>query len=106
MWRSRDGWNRLTAGMEIDELWVQFKTEATESSRLYKQDVSGREGKREKSWKQSIKILQTLVGSILRKLSPARRLFLVLTIALAFLSVIGYFSGQPASPRECQRVAF
>jgi len=90
LWRSRDGWSRLTAGMEIDELWVQFKTEAAESSRLYKQDVSGREGKREKSWKQSIKILQTLVGSILRKLSPARRLFLVLTIALAFLSVIGF----------------
>jgi len=89
-WRSRDGWNRLTAGMEIEELWVQFKTEASESSRLYKQDVGGREGKPKKSWKQSIKILKTLIGSILRKLSPARRLFLVLTITLAFLSVIGF----------------
>ena len=67
LWRSRDGWSRLTAGMEIEELWVQFKTEATESSRLYKQDASGREGKREKPWKQSIKISQTLIGSVLRK---------------------------------------
>jgi hypothetical protein len=73
-----------------EELWAQFKTEASESSRLYKEDVSGREGKREKSWKRSIKILQTLIGSLLRKLSPARRLFLLLTITLAFLSVIGF----------------
>jgi hypothetical protein len=76
--------------MEIEELWAQFKTVATESSRLYKQDVSGGEGKRAKSWKQSIKILQTLIRSVLRKLSPVRRLFLVLTIALAFLAVIGF----------------
>jgi phosphoserine phosphatase RsbU/P len=76
--------------MEIEELWAQFKTEASESSRPYKQDVSDREGKREQFWKQSIKILQTLVGSVLRKLSPARRLFLLLTMTLAFLSVIGF----------------
>lgn len=87
---SRDGWSRLTAGLEIEELWVQFKTEASESSRSYKQDVSGRAGKHERSWKRSIKILQTLVWSVLRKLSPARRLFLLLTITLAFLSVIGF----------------
>jgi phosphoserine phosphatase RsbU/P len=76
--------------MEIEELWAQFKTEASESSRPYKQDVSDREGKRERSWKQSIKILQTLVWSVLRKLSPARRLFLLLTMILAFLAVIGF----------------
>jgi sigma-B regulation protein RsbU (phosphoserine phosphatase) len=90
LWHARDGWSRLTAGMEIEELWAQFKTEASESSRLYKQDVSGRAGKREQSWKRSIKILQTLVWSVLRKLSPARRLFLLLTMTLAFLSVIGF----------------
>ena len=39
-WHSKDGWTRLTAGMEIEELWAQFKTEASESSRLYTQDVS------------------------------------------------------------------
>ena len=76
--------------MEIEELWAQFKTEASESSRPYKQDVSDREGKREQSWKQSIKIVQTLVGSVLRKLSPARRLFLLLTMTLASLSVLGF----------------
>lgn len=90
LWRFRNSWSQLTAGMEIEELWTQFKSEASESSRLYKQDVSGRGGKRERSWKQGIKILQTLVWSVLRKLSPARRLFLLLTITLAVLAVIGF----------------
>jgi phosphoserine phosphatase RsbU/P len=88
-WRSKDGWSRLTAGMEIEELWAQFKTEASESSRLYKQDVSGRAGAREQTWKQPFKIFGTLFWSVLKKLSPARRLFLLLTMILALLSVIG-----------------
>src|SRR5208282_3391066 len=90
LWYSRDGWSCLTSGMEIEELWAQFKTEASESSRPYQQDVSDGAGKRERSWKRSIKILQTLVWSVLRKLSPARRLFLLLTMILAFLSVVGF----------------
>ena len=39
VWRSKDGWRQLTAGMEAADLWVQFKAEAHASSRLYKQDV-------------------------------------------------------------------
>ena len=90
LWHTKDGWSRLTAGMEIEELWAQFKTEASESSRLYKQDVSERAGGSEQSWKRPFKIFGTLFWSILKKLSPARRLFLLLTMVLAFLSVIGF----------------
>jgi sigma-B regulation protein RsbU (phosphoserine phosphatase) len=89
-WHSQDGWRRLTAGLEIEELWTQFKAEAGESSRLYKQDVGERAGQYERSWKQPFKIFGTLFWSILKKLSPARRLFLLLTMILAFLSVIGF----------------
>ena len=90
MWHSQDGWRRLTAGMEIEELWAQFKMEAEESSRLYKQDVDRRPGKSEPSWKQPFRILEAIFQGVLNKLSPARRLFLLFTIFLAFLSVIGF----------------
>ena len=89
-WRSKDGWSRLTAGLEIEELWTQFKSEAQESSRLYKQDVSEHEGRREQSWKRPFEIVGTLVWSVLKKLSPARRLFLLLAVILAFLAVVGF----------------
>jgi sigma-B regulation protein RsbU (phosphoserine phosphatase) len=89
-WRSKDGWYRLTAGMEINELWVQFKVEAGESSRLYKQDVRQHAGQSERSWKRPFKILGYLFSSVLNKLSPARRLFLLLNVILAFLAVINF----------------
>jgi sigma-B regulation protein RsbU (phosphoserine phosphatase) len=76
--------------MEIEELWTQFKAEAGESSRVYEQDVKERPGDRERSWKRPFKILATLFWSVLKRLSPARRLFLLATLILAFLSVIGF----------------
>jgi phosphoserine phosphatase RsbU/P len=90
LWRSKDGWYRLTAGMEINELWTQFKLEAGESSRLYKQDFSQRAGQSEGSWKRPFKIIAYLFTSVLNKLSPARRLFLLLNVSLAFLAVINF----------------
>ncbi|MGA8103419.1 MAG: PP2C family protein-serine/threonine phosphatase [Candidatus Acidiferrales bacterium] len=89
-WRSQDGWHRLTSGMEIEELWTQFKSEAVESSRPYKQDFAGLTGKDQHSWKQPFKLLGALFVSVLKKLSPARRMFLLLTMCMAFLAVIGF----------------
>jgi len=76
--------------MEIEELWNQFKTEAKESSRLYKQDVERDAEERKRSWSEPFKITRTLFWSVLKKLSPARRVFLLLTIVLAVFSVIDF----------------
>jgi serine phosphatase RsbU (regulator of sigma subunit) len=88
-WHSKDGWRRLTAGLEMEELWTQFKTEAGESSRLYKQDVSARPNAHEHSWKRPFKIFGTLFWSVMKKLSPPRRLFLLVTMVLAVLAIVG-----------------
>jgi sigma-B regulation protein RsbU (phosphoserine phosphatase) len=88
-WRSQDGWRRVTAGMELDDLWNQFKAEAEASARPFRQDVD-REAHRDKSWKQPFKIFGAISASILKKLSPPRRLFLLLTIVLAILSLVGF----------------
>jgi sigma-B regulation protein RsbU (phosphoserine phosphatase) len=91
VWESKDGWRRLTAGMQMEELWTQFKMEAGESSRFYKQDVHERarvEG--EPSWKKPFKIFGALFWSVLKKLSPPRRVFLLFAMLLAFLSLIGF----------------
>jgi len=88
--RAQDRWRVLTAGLEIDELWTRFKAEAQESSRLYKQDLDRGQSQEEHSWKRPFKIFGALVWSVLKKLSPARRLFLLFTILLAFLAVVGF----------------
>jgi phosphoserine phosphatase RsbU/P len=82
-----EGWFRLTSGMEMEELWAQFKTEATESSRLYKQEVIQHAGWTEKSWKRPFQVFSRLSWSVLKKLSPARRVFLLLNLVLAILAI-------------------
>jgi phosphoserine phosphatase RsbU/P len=86
--RSKEGWYRLTAGMEVHELWNQFKIEAGESSRLYRQDVSARSGPVVRSWTRPFRVFGYLFTSLLQKLSPARRVFFLLTIAVALMSIL------------------
>jgi sigma-B regulation protein RsbU (phosphoserine phosphatase) len=88
IWRSQDGWRRLTAGMELDDLWSQFKSEAEASARPFKQEVD-RRADQKKSWKQPFKISAAIFSSILKKLSPPRRVFLLITLILAVFSVVG-----------------
>jgi phosphoserine phosphatase RsbU/P len=90
LWRSKDGWRQLTAGMETADLWMQFKAEAHASSSLYKRDVDWHAVHSQKVWKQPFKIGAALFAGILKKLSPARRVLLVFSLLLAFASVIGF----------------
>jgi sigma-B regulation protein RsbU (phosphoserine phosphatase) len=89
VWRSQDGWRRISAGMEIEDLWSQFKSEAQASSRPFRQDLDQRKAQ-QKSWKQPFKTFGAICASILKKLSPPRRIFLVFTIILAALSLVGF----------------
>jgi sigma-B regulation protein RsbU (phosphoserine phosphatase) len=88
---SQDGWQRLTAGLQIEELWAQFKMEAGESSRLYKQDFKERASiEDDHTWKHPFRVFGALSWSVLKKLSPARRVFLLCMIVLAMLSILGF----------------
>jgi phosphoserine phosphatase RsbU/P len=89
VWKSKEGWRKLTAGMEIQDLWTQFKSEAHASSRLYKQDVDWHAVEAQRSWMQPFKIFGFLFAGILSKLSPPRRVFLLFNLVLAVLAIVG-----------------
>ncbi len=55
-WQVRDSWYHLTNGLELNELWSQFKHEAHVSTRLYKQDAALRDLPAERSWKQPFRV--------------------------------------------------
>src|SRR6202030_433911 len=69
-------------------LWSQFKSEAEASARPFKQEVD-RRADQVRSWKQPFKIFAAIFSSILKKLSPPRRVFLLITLILAIFSVVG-----------------
>jgi phosphoserine phosphatase RsbU/P len=86
----REAWFRLTSGMEMEELWTQFKLETRESSRLYTQEVVQHAAWGDRSWKRPFRVFGRLSWNILKKLSPARRLFLLSNIILATLALAGF----------------
>jgi phosphoserine phosphatase RsbU/P len=89
--RLRNFWARVTEGLEIEQLWGQFKSEARATYGLYSKDVDWDAIHLEKKkWKRPFLAGWALFQAMLMKLSPARRvLLLIAVIALVLQGDIG-----------------
>lgn len=77
-------WARVTDGLEISQLWKQFHTDARASYRFYRKDFDARapqETRRHNFWHT----VQELLWAILEKLTPARRVLLLLGVILLLM---------------------
>jgi len=79
-------WQRVTEGLELNQLWAQFQTDAKASYRLYSRDLAPHASWRHNFWRT----LQEFAWAILEKLSPARRVLLLLGIVLLLLPSGGF----------------
>jgi phosphoserine phosphatase RsbU/P len=76
-------WQQMTDGLELQELWGQFKSEAREGYALYSKDVDWEEVKKEKSgFKRFLRKWYLLFKAMLMKLSPARRVLLLAALVM------------------------
>src|SRR5215813_3047887 len=77
-------WERVTDGLELHQLWGQFKSEAKASYRLYSADVDWHDidGKSRGNIGRYLRSAWALFQAMLMKLSPARRVLLLLAIVL------------------------
>lgn len=81
--RLRAFWARVTEGFELQQLWGQFISEAKSSYGLYSRDVDWDEIRREPNkLKRFCRSAWALFQAMLMKLSPARRVLLLIAIAL------------------------
>jgi sigma-B regulation protein RsbU (phosphoserine phosphatase) len=79
----RDFWARVTEGLKVSQLWGQFKSEATATYGFYSKDVDRDAIDQEKSkFKRFWRIAWGLFLAMLMKLSPARRVLLIIAIIL------------------------
>lgn len=79
----RSFWNRVTEGLELEQLWGQFVSEAKAGYGLYSRDVDWDEIQREKRRiKRFLKAASALFQAMLMKLSPARRVLLLIALVL------------------------
>lgn len=85
--RFRNFWQRVSEGLEIRVLWSQFFSEAKESYGLYGREVDWDALKGESRFRRFRKTCSALFWAMLLKLSPARRVFLLIALVLGILSL-------------------
>jgi sigma-B regulation protein RsbU (phosphoserine phosphatase) len=79
--RLKDFWHQVTEGAELSQLWGQFKSEARSSYGLYSREVDWDQIRTGPRWKRPFRAGWALFKVFLMKLSPARRVLLLLAIA-------------------------
>lgn len=84
--RFRDFWARVTEGQKLQQLWGQFLSEAKAGYDLYSREVDWEEIERTRRggrrfWRGAWAVFQAM----LMKLSPARRVLLLIAIALLII---------------------
>jgi sigma-B regulation protein RsbU (phosphoserine phosphatase) len=70
--------------MQVDELWKQFRADARTSYRLYSQEVDSTRGAGLPHSRRVLEAAKQLFWAFLEKLSPARRVLLLLAVVLMF----------------------
>ena len=78
-------WLRVTEGLELNQLWSQFESEARASYRLYSRDVAANtpEGLTKKG--RHLHVVKEFFWAVFEKLSPARRVLLLVALILLII---------------------
>ena len=85
----RHFWQRVSEGMAINQLWSQFEKDARSSYRFYSaglESLSEEPSRRRRIWRTT----KALFWAILEKLTPARRVLVLLGLILLFMPAGGF----------------
>ena len=80
-------WEHVADGMALSQLWDDFKADTQAGYKFYSKDVDWESFEHHKRGKRRLYAARALSWAMLRKLSPARRVFLLITIAFAIFSL-------------------
>jgi sigma-B regulation protein RsbU (phosphoserine phosphatase) len=83
----RGFWQRITDGMALSQLWNQFHADARFSYRLYSQEIDSRRMPGVGRIRHVLRMIKLFLWSIVDKLSPARRVILLIALILFFPSM-------------------
>jgi hypothetical protein len=83
-------WRRVTDGLEVSQLWSQFESEARTSYRLYSKDVEAKTPDGLTHGGRNLHVVKEFFWAVFEKLSPARRVLLLLALILLVLPSGGF----------------
>ena len=78
-------WQRVTEGLELSELWSQFRTDARSSYRLYSKEVDSTREEGTPRSHHALNVFGQFFWAIIEKLSPARRVLLLVALVLIII---------------------
>src|ERR1700747_301794 len=90
--RLKNFWRRVTEGLEVSQLWSQFETEARASYRLYSKDVASKTPEGLTNRGRRLHVVKEFFWAVFEKLSPARRVLLLLALILLAIPEGGFES--------------
>ncbi|HYL16428.1 MAG TPA: PP2C family protein-serine/threonine phosphatase [Terriglobales bacterium] len=79
-------WQRVTEGLELNQLWTQFQADARASYRLYSREVDATRTQGVPKGRHWFDVAKQFFWAILEKLSPARRVLLLLALVLIIVN--------------------
>jgi len=86
--RVRSFWQRVSEGRQIDDLWSQFAADARSSYGFYDRDVDWEEIRKLPRWRQPLHVAKQFFWALLLKMSPARRVILLIAFVMLVMSVV------------------
>jgi sigma-B regulation protein RsbU (phosphoserine phosphatase) len=104
--RLRIRWQRISEGRQIDELWSHFTADARASYGFYMKESDEEELKGRRGIRRWWRITKILFWSLLMKLTPARRVLLLVSLAMLLMSSVKFrFTNNFAFDVNLQSVA-
>ena len=92
--RLKTFWQRVTDGIEIQQLWAEFNADARASYKLYAADVDWSRVEGESRWKTFWRGCRALFWAMMMKLSPGRRVLFLISLALLVFPGFSVRSGD------------
>jgi phosphoserine phosphatase RsbU/P len=84
--RVRQFWQHVSEGRQLDDLWSQFAADARASYGFYGKDVDWEEIQKLPKWHRPFYIAKDIFWAVLMKMTPARRVLLLLALAMLLMS--------------------
>ena len=87
-------WRRVTEGLEVSQLWSQFEAEARASYQLYSKDVAAKTPEGLTRGGRRLHLLKEFFWAVFEKLSPARRVLLLVALVMLVIPHAGFNYGE------------
>jgi len=93
----RNYWQRVTEGLAVQQLWGQMKADARATYSFYSHDVDWEAMGTGRHWKRPFRIAWALFQAMLMKLTPARRVVLLIACVLLIVDLKFRFGNEQYS---------